>query len=198
MNAMPPVSHPLPLEHARSDERNNSTEPVPRRGFQLRRRARDAFTILESVIACGIIAVSLGGVFVLNSQTMSILRMSRDEASASQVLQQRVEQMRIANWQRITNPTWLRDNILNVSADGSETLAKLVETVTVEPYNSATASTNLFTRSANVQAASTSNTSLLGEDAIKIVWSATWIGIPNNRTHTRQTVAILGKGGVAK
>jgi hypothetical protein len=39
---------------------------------------------------------------------------------------------------------------------------------------------------------------LLTENAVKIVWSVTYVGAPNDRTSTRQTVAILAKGGVAK
>jgi hypothetical protein len=43
-----------------------------------------------------------------------------------------------------------------------------------------------------------SSQSLLAESAVKVIWTVTYIGAPNNRTTTRQLVGILAKGGVAK
>lgn len=163
-----------------------------------RLRSSKAFSLIENMIACGVISAFLGGVFTLNSQALSMLRMGRDEASASQVLQQRIEQIRIANWQRLSDPTWIRDNIMNADADGSSGLKNLQETVTLAPYNSATGSTNTFTRSAGSATASGSNASLINEMTIRITWQVSWTGVPSARTHTRQTTVILGKGGVAK
>ena len=42
------------------------------------------------------------------------------------------------------------------------------------------------------------NTSLLTENAIKVTWQIDYTGAPNDKSTTRQTVAILAKGGVAK
>src|SRR6478672_6877039 len=97
-----------------------------------------AFTLIDCVFACGILAFALGAIFTVNGYGLQELRVGRDEMTSSQVLQQRVEQLRIANWQRITDPTWMRDNILNVDADGSYNLKNASETVTITPYNSAT------------------------------------------------------------
>jgi type II secretory pathway pseudopilin PulG len=172
----------------------------PRSSSNLTRklRSRRGFTLIENMFACGVVSMFLGGVFALNSNSMITLRMGRDEAAASQVLQQRVEQMRIANWQRITDPTWLRDNVLNQGADGAQNLRSLNETVTIAPYNSATVATNTFTSANGTASAGSSNTSLIAEGGILVTWTESWTGLPNNRIHTRQATAILGKGGVAK
>src|SRR5205823_907449 len=140
----------------------------------------------------------LGAMFTLNSNCMGMLRMSRDTANASQVLQQRVEQLRIANWQRISDPAWLRDYVLNTDADGSWDLNSLTETITFAPFNSSSTAVNRFTRSGGVATAANTNVSLLGEESLKVTCTVTWNGVPNSRQHTRQAVAILGKGGVAK
>ena len=42
------------------------------------------------------------------------------------------------------------------------------------------------------------NSALLAENAIKIIWTVNYTAQPNNRTISRQIVAILAKGGVAK
>jgi len=39
---------------------------------------------------------------------------------------------------------------------------------------------------------------LLQENAIKIIWTVSYTGAPNNRSVSRQIVAILAKGGVAR
>lgn len=159
---------------------------------------KGGFSLLENIFACAVICLFLAGTFTANSQSMSILRMGRDAAGASQVLQQRIEQLRIANWQAITSPLWIRDNILSKDADGSANLQGVVETVSITPYNGTTTATNLFTRSSGTAAANGMNTSLVSESAIKVTWSVTWSGLPQGRIHNRQNVAILGLGGVAK
>src|SRR4051812_39141178 len=97
----------------------------------LNRASAAAFTLLENVVACGVIAVGLAGTYAINHQCMDVLRMAKDEASASQVLQQRIEHLRIANWQRISSPTWIGTGVLNANADGSVKLPNLIETVLV-------------------------------------------------------------------
>jgi hypothetical protein len=128
---------------------------------------------------------------------MSILRMGKDQACASQVLQQRIEHLRIANWQRITNPTWIRTAILDAPADGSSELSSLVETVTVTPF-AGSGGTNTFTRTGNTATSGASNATLIANNGVIVKWKVTWRGAPANKTHTRETLAVLAKGGVAK
>lgn len=168
------------------------------RAGMLRSGSTAAFTLLENVIACMIIAVGLVGTYAINGQCMDVLRMAKDEASASQVLQQRIEHLRIANWQRISDGVWIRDRILNATADGSVALQNLVETVTITPYGSATTSVNTFSRSGTTATAGSSNVDLINEHSLAIRWTVTWTGIPRGKTHRREVVTVLAKGGVAK
>lgn len=167
--------------------------------LKLRRtRQRDGFTLLDSVLACAMLALALGAVFTVSSHALQTLRLAKDETVASQVLQQRLEQLRIANWQRVSDPTWLRDNILNVEADGGFGLAALKETVAIVPYNSTSVNGNVFTRQNYLAAAGAGNTDLLAERTVRIQWTLDWNGVPKNRPHRREAVIILAKGGVAK
>jgi len=158
----------------------------------------EAFTLIDCVFACGILAFALGAVFTVNGYGLQELRVGRDEMTSSQVLQQRIEQLRIANWQRITDPVWIRDNILNVAADGSYTLGNLTETVTITPFNSAVTASNTFTRANYLAAASGSNQNFALQNTISVKWALSWNGVPKNRVHRRETVVVLAKGGVAK
>jgi Tfp pilus assembly protein PilV len=155
-------------------------------------------TLIEVVIATGLVAVFLGSLFTMNSASMDTIKMARQSAAASQVLQQRVESLRIANWHQVTDPDWLKANLLNTAADGSASLQNLVETLTLIPYGSTTVGNTVLTRSGNSASVTSENAALLYENAIKVVWTLTFRGTPNQSTLVRQTVAILAKGGVAK
>ena len=155
-------------------------------------------TLVEVMIATGLVAVFLGSLFTMNSASMDTIMMGKQSTCASQVLQQRIESLRIANWHQVTDPDWLRANIMNAAADGSSNLQNLVETLTLMPYGSTTVGNTVLTRTANSASITSENDQLLYENAVKVVWALTFNGKPNHSTITRQTVAILAKGGVAK
>jgi type II secretory pathway pseudopilin PulG len=157
-----------------------------------------ASTLIESTIAAAICAIFLGSLFTLNTSTMSTLKTAREAACASQLLQQRVEEMRIANWHQVTDADWLAANLLNTSAAGSNGLKNVSETLTLAPYGSASTATTQLTRADGVARVVSRNTSLLSESAMKVIWVVNYVGAPNDRAASRQTVAILAKGGVAK
>jgi hypothetical protein len=157
-----------------------------------------ASSLIESTIAAAISALFLGSLFTLNTSTMSTLKMGRDTVWASQVLQQRIEGLRIANWHQVTDADWLVANLLNSDASGSGGLKNLSETLTLTPYGSASTATTQLTRANGTAQIVSRNPSLLTESAMKVVWVVNFTGSPNDRASTRQTVAILAKGGVAK
>ena len=155
-------------------------------------------TLIEAMMAAGVAALFLGSLFAMNTSSMSTIKMAREAAAASQVLQQRVESMRIANWHQITDANWIRNNLLNSAAPGTTDLKSVSETLTVSPYGSGNVGNTVITRTGNSVAINQQNTSLLLENAIMANWTVNYTGSPNDRTTARQTVAILAKGGVAK
>jgi uncharacterized protein (TIGR02598 family) len=166
----------------------------------LSQRAHEcAFSIIETTMAAGLSAVFLASLFSLNTASMQTLKMAHESACASQVLQQRVESLRIANWHQITDADWLKANLLNTDAPGSDLLKAESETLMLIPYGSATTGNTQLNRNYGASATIVNrNNALLAENAIKIIWTVNYQGSPNNRPLTRQTVAILAKGGVAK
>lgn len=162
------------------------------------RAAQHGSTLIEATIAAAICALFLSSLFTLNTSTMETIKRSRETACASQVLQQRIEGMRIANWHQITDADWVRTNLLNTDAAGSGSLKNLSETLTLTPYGSSATAATQVTRSGGSARVVTANTSLLYENAMKVVWTVNFVGSPNDRASSRQTVAILAKGGVAK
>ena len=149
-------------------------------------------------MAAGISALFLGSLFAMNTASMSTIKMAREAAAASQILQQRVESMRIANWHQITDADWIKANLVNTAAPGTSDLKSVTETLTIAPYGSASTADTLITRTGNSVVINRRNDDLLTENAIKVTWTVRYTGAPNDRITTRPTVAILAKGGVAK
>jgi prepilin-type N-terminal cleavage/methylation domain-containing protein len=155
------------------------------------------FTLTESLIATAIVALLMGGAFAVSTQSILMIRMSNEQSSASQVLQQRIEQLRVANWSRVTDPAWLRDNTLSQDAPGSNTLPLLSETVCIKPYGTSTP-TNTFTRTNGLATTGAANVSLLAQDSVQVTWILSWTGAPTSHNNNRLAAVVLSKGGVAK
>ena len=155
-------------------------------------------SLIEASIAACTSALFLGSLFTLNVTSMKTLRTAREAASASQVLQQRVETMRIANWHNITDATWIKNNLLNASAAGDGSLKGMTETLTLVPYGSSTTGNTQLVRSNGTTQIVTNNTALLKEGAMKVIWTVAYTGSVRSDSMTRQAVAIVAKGGVAK
>lgn len=162
------------------------------------RAKRSGFALVECTIATAISALFLGSLFLMNSSAMDTIQMARESACASQVLQQRIESMRIANWHQVTDANWLLANLLNTDAPGSNQLKNVSETLTLVPYGSSTVGNTQLTRANSAVSIVSNNTALLSENAVKIIWTVNYTAVPNDRTISRQIVAILAKGGVAK
>jgi hypothetical protein len=150
------------------------------------------------MMAAGISAIFLGSLFAMNTSSMQTIKMTRESAAASQLLQQRVESMRIANWHQITDADWIKANLLNADAPGSVDLKGLNENLTLTPYGGGMGGNTQVIRSGGSAVITQRNEGLLTENAIKVIWTVNYNGAPNERPTTRQTVAILAKGGVAK
>lgn len=166
--------------------------------FSSKRLPQHGSTLIEAAIAAAIAALFLGSLFTMNTSTMGTIKAARETAWASQILQQRVEAMRIANWHQITDADWILANLLNADAPGSNGLKNLSETLILVPYGSTSTATTELTRTSGSCSITSRNSSLLTENAVKIVWTVNFIGSPNDRAYSRQTVAIVAKGGVAK
>jgi type II secretory pathway pseudopilin PulG len=163
-----------------------------------RRTPQTGFALIECTVATAVSALFLGSLFLLNSSAMDTIQMARQSACASQILQQRIESMRIANWHQVTDANWLLTNLLNIDAPGASQLMNMSETLTLVPYGSSTVGNTQLTRTSGAASIVSNNSALLGENAVKIIWTVNYTAAPNDRTIQRQVVAILAKGGVAK
>ncbi|MFN2476263.1 MAG: hypothetical protein ABR526_07990 [Chthoniobacterales bacterium] len=168
--------------------------------MQLSKNSGQAGTsLIEATIAACTSAMFLGSLFAMNMTAMKTMRTAREAGGASQVLQQRVETLRIANWHQITDAVWLRNNLMNTAPSGGDILKGMTETLTLVPYGSTTTgNTQLIRDSSGTTQIVSQNSALLTESAMKVIWTVAYSGGLKGDPVTRQTVAILAKGGVAK
>ena len=155
-------------------------------------------SLIEATIAACTSALFLGSLFTLNVSAMRTMRTAREAANASQVLQQRVESMRIANWHQATNADWVKANLLSTNAPGGDTLKNITETLTLVPYNGTSSGNTQIVRSGGTTQIVNRNAALVTESAMKVIWTVAYNGGTQGNSTTRQTVAILSKGGIAK
>jgi Tfp pilus assembly protein PilV len=90
------------------------------------------FTIIELLVSAVLIALAVGSIMSMNTQSMHTLRDSHLAAAGSQVLQQRVEMMRALAWPDITNTAALADLMATATESEREMAeANLTEKITV-------------------------------------------------------------------
>ena len=174
-----------------------------------RRRAQQGFTVMEAAIAAAIVTVLLSGLFALQSNMMRMLSASTQTTNASAHLQTRVEQVRLANWPQLTDPTWVQANLLNSPTDADLNLPGLSETYTVTPYQSPSSGAPsvappppfTVTRQADgtvkVNPAGYSYSALLvNQEMLQVDLSVTWPSL--GRTRTRAQSTLISPWGISK
>ena len=162
---------------------------------------------MESAIAGAIILLFLTSLFALNSNMMRLLGAASEAANASLDLQQRVEQVRLANWQQISDPAWVSANLLGTMTDASVNLTGLTETITVSPYFAPSTKAPVsppgsftVTRSATgtvtVSPAGYSSTALLSQEMLEVDFAVTWPSWYHSRS--RALTTLVSQWGISK
>ena len=170
------------------------------------RAGTGGFTVLEAAISGAIILLFLTSLFALNSNMMHLLECASEAANASQDLQQRVEQVRLSDWQQISNPTWVQANFF-ITNESAVNLPGMKETITVAPYcpPSATPSNNspgsfTVTHASNgavtLSPAGYGPTTLLSQQMLQVSVTITW---PSwNRSQSRALSTLISQWGISK
>lgn len=157
-----------------------------------------AFTLIETTLAIAILGLFITMLLVMNSNVLGLLRNSKDNVSASQALQERVEQMRIANWVQISDTDYLKDKLLATPTGSASSLPDATETITVSAYPAKTGSPVRVTRAKNATRVDSLNTTLQAERMVRVDVELTWEGFPQKRRRTRVATVIIAKGGITK
>ncbi len=145
------------------------------------------------MIAIAVSVIALAGLFAAAGQATRIVRSGKEIASASQMLQQRLETFRYTPpWTNITTDAGMRTLITTATATATN-FANATETFTVEPYPAG--GTPLVITRTPAGALSTTGSDLSSQRCVKLTVSVSWTGIGNIQ-RTRQMSTIVTEGGL--
>ena len=165
------------------------------------RKLTHGFSILEANFAVAVTLISLAGCFAANANFLALLKSAEQAAAASQSIQERVEQMRIANWIQITDVDYLQSNVLSSPTASARTLAGCTETLTVSAYPSpslgAPAPTKI-TRTDTQLVVESADASLKKNAMVKVDWVITWNPRSDQSPRSRSGTVLVAKGGIVK
>lgn len=159
-------------------------------------------TIIENMIAGGIVVFFLSGLFALSSHSVRRLHAQKETASVNLCLQQRVEQVRAATWTQIVTAEGIR-KMLTAAVPGSEKLPHLDETITVSVYPPPdplpTPIAVLREEDGTVRTLSEpADGSLTNASLVRVDFSESWKSGQSMRPRLRETSTVIALGGIVK
>ena len=162
-------------------------------------RRRDGFTLAEIIITACIALAGIGAAMTLNTAHLRLVKSSRQSNAATLALQERVEQMRLGDWRKITDAAYLKDVLLANSTKSAAPLDGMVERVTVSAYpDPSVAGRMVVERGANgqcsvVEAGEGLTTQRLAQVELQVIWSGT-----DKRPRMRATTTVISNGGISR
>ena len=155
-------------------------------------RGKAGFTLADTVIAAGVAVAALGAFYASTQQAGRVLRMGKEMAAATELLQERIEALRYAPpWGNVTTAAGIAT--VTAGAPGvSANFKYLTETFTVQGYPSG--STLIVTRSPS-GTFTNNGVDLYANTCVKVTVTATWMGVGSVQ-RTKQLSTIIAKGGI--
>jgi hypothetical protein len=138
-------------------------------------------------------------VFFLNMSNLRTVKSARQSNAATLCLQERAEQLRLADWRKITDPVYLRDTLLANSTKSAGPLSAISEKIIVTAFPDEEAAQQLVV----VRNTNGSRVVLLSGDGLaaqrlaKIDLQVSWQGT-DGRTRTRATTTLMTNGGISR
>ena len=157
------------------------------------------FTLVEVLVAAGVALVGFLAVTLLNTAHLRYVKSARQSNAASLCLQERVEQLRLADWRKLTNSSYLQDTLLATATKSAAPLDQISEKVTVAAFPDDTVATKLIVQrnSAGQRSTVSSGTGLDTQRMAKIDLQVNWSGA-DGRTRTRATTTLIANGGISR
>src|SRR5207237_2452039 len=90
-----------------------------------------AFTLMEVLVAVAIIGVQFVTLYVGMTQGFGIVQVSRENLRATQILQEKMETIRLYNWDQLTTPTFIPTNFVDTFYPGTQSTVGITYTGTV-------------------------------------------------------------------
>jgi hypothetical protein len=157
-------------------------------------------TILEIVVALGVVVLSFSGIFVMNSRVLSLLRGSLESTASNRVLNDRAEQLRGSTWEQITDATHYSGTVFNLPPASAAALGSLTESVTVIAHLATPGTVTPIavhrTPSGSISTTSTGDPALRTQPSVRVDVSTSWVA-KGGRQRLRQLSLFFGEGGIS-
>lgn len=167
---------------------------------------RGGFTLIEVLVGTALIILVLVGIYTMQAQGMQLLRTTRNVGSVSQMMQQRVEQMRANPYATVTSSTGLT-SLMTGTVGGTNAERELIgvrsltEAITVFPYYRPTVTppptlqSFTITRTNGVVAGPGVATSLAAQPQVKAHLRIFWED--RSGSHAREFTSVISNGGLS-
>lgn len=143
--------------------------------------------------------MSLGSALLMNSHELRLVKSTRESGAASGTVEERVEQLRIANWRQITNASYLTDTFYATQSKAVAPLDNVREHITVTAWPDPLACQPLEVTKAKNSAAQVISvgTGLTDQKLAKVDVTITW-KTGGGRERTRELSTIISNGGISR
>jgi hypothetical protein len=157
-------------------------------------RPQRGFTLFETTAAIGLTGAFIAVLIVISSTVLSLVRTSKDNISAGQALQERVEKLRLVTWNTLTDAALLAPGVLGQPSASVAGLAAPVETITIRPYPDKPSFTPVtVVRQNGATTVVSSNAALENERLVRVDCTLAWKGYPQKRNRTRTSTVLIAK-----
>ena len=167
---------------------------------------RSGFTLVEVMAAMALVLFALVGIYTMQAQSLRIVQSAHDSGAASQVLQQRLEQLRLNSYDSVVKASGLTALMTGTAgATQSEQTMSAVknfqEAVKISSYArpgvspAPAAGSFTVTRSGTSATSSGTTADLTAETEVKAQFVVTWSD--RNGSHRREFSTIFSRGGVS-
>lgn len=166
-----------------------------------RRRNADGFTLIEVLVALGIVVVGFLGAFGMILQSGKLVSAADEDALVCSGLEQRIDQLRKLEWPELTDGTGVISRVWTARPESVSGIPVAQETLTISPYDLATAKTLQGTwvgASSPAVSFTAAAQELSAAKAVKVIATLTWTGRRSSRQQTRSVVTVISKGGISK
>ncbi len=157
------------------------------------------FTLAETLVGAAVAAIGIGAVGLLNSAHLRYVQSARQSNAATLALQERVEQMRLADWRKITDPVYIKDTLYAAPPKSSGPLLNFTEEVKVAAYPDDTVAQKLIVN----RLANGNRVTILSGDGLstqrlaKVDLQIRWTG-GDGRSRLRATTTLISNGGISR
>jgi hypothetical protein len=141
--------------------------------------AQLAFTMIDAVVGMGVLGIALLSLFASFSFGFSVVQLSREDLRATQILQEKMEVIRLYKWSDLTTPGYVPTNFNESLTNGGPNFYKGKVSIT----NSS------FSPSTPVYSAK------LREVVVTLTWTNTIKGT-NKVLRTRETRTFVSQNGL--